>query len=219
VEGGYGRFYRRAASDGGAAYLGAGDGKVYAFDLSSGAKLWERVVSQRETPYRNLIYSPWKSRAAILPGPDGRSIAVVSNVVAAYALDTETGEQVWTLRGGYMYGAPLDLPEEGRTILSTEFGDVVAINPATGAEFWRVRLAQRVIDPGLVLWNGAVLVTGVNGLLALLDPATGETVDRLHLTPGYAYSTPAVIGDSLLVGGQDGTVRVVGAGTRRGPRR
>jgi hypothetical protein len=46
-------------------------------------------------------------------------------------------------------------------------------------------------------------------LVALLDPATGADAGRLRIGVDYVHSAPAVAGDVLAVGSQDGRLRAV----------
>ena len=136
---------------------------------------------------------------------------IVANVVAAYALDRATGDVAWQLAGGFMYNAPLVLDD--RVVLVDEWGVAVAVEPLSGAELWRTRLPQRVLGGSPVSWDGSVAVAGVNGLVALLDPATGADRGRLAAGVDYQYGAPAAVAASLLaVGGQDGVVRGIASG-------
>lgn len=192
----------RPAADERAVYAGAGDGKVHAFSLATGERLWERVLSSG-APYRTFILGPWATQPTLLPGDR----VLVATVLNAYALDRSTGATAWELRGGFMYNAALLLAD--RLVMVDEFGGVVAVDPLTGAELWRTKLAQRVLGGSPALWKGAVAIGGVNGLVALLDPATGADAGRLRIGVDYVHSAPAVAGDVLAVGSQDGRLRAV----------
>ncbi|MDQ3371412.1 MAG: PQQ-binding-like beta-propeller repeat protein [Actinomycetota bacterium] len=52
----------------------------------------------------------------------------------------------------------------------------------------------------------------MNGLVALLDPATGTDAGALRVGVDYIHSAPAVAGDVLAVGSQDGRLRAVASG-------
>lgn len=107
-----------------------------------------------------------------------------------------------------MYNAPLLLDD--RMVLADERGNVLAVDPLSGAVLWRVTLPQRVLGGSPVGWGSEVAVAGVNGLVAVLDAATGA--DRGRLRPGvdYIHGAPAAADQHVLaVAGQDGVVRGV----------
>jgi outer membrane protein assembly factor BamB len=195
----------RPAADDAAVYVGAGDGRAHAFDRRTGERRWAQVIATRESPYRTLIYGPWATQATLLPA----NRVLVANVVAAYALDRATGAIAWQVAGGFMYNRALLL--EDRLVLADERGNVVAVDPLTGAELWRVTLPQRVIGGGPVRWGTHVAAVGVNGLVARLDPASGADAGRFRATVDYVHGVAAAAGRVLVSGGQDGVLRGVAA--------
>ncbi len=77
-------------------------------------------------------------------------------------------------------------------------GTVYALNAATGALRWRVRLRTEV-DASLAVADGAVYVPGEPGELYALKAATGARLWHT-LLPGYAVSSPAVAGGVVYLG-------------------
>ena len=195
----------RPAADEASVYVGGGDGRAHAFDRATGERRWSQVIAVRESPYRTLIYGPWATQATLLPG----NRVLVANVVAAYALDRATGAIAWQVAGGFMYNGALLLGD--RLVLADERGNVLAVDPVSGAVLWRVTLPQRIIGGGPVRWGAHVGTVGVNGLVARLDPATGADAGRFRATVDYVHGAPAVAGRVLVTGGQDGVVRGVAA--------
>jgi hypothetical protein len=84
---------------------------------------------------------------------------------------------------------------------------VLAADPGTGTQLWRIKLTQRVIGGATAPYGDAVPIAGVNGLVALIDPATGADRGRMHPGVDYVYSEPVAVGDVLAVGSQDGWLR------------
>lgn len=195
----------RPTVDDRAVYVGAGDGKAHAFSLATGNRLWERPLgTARARPYLTLIYGPWATRASLLPGDR----VLVATVTHAYALDRSTGASGWEKPGGFMYNAALLLAD--RLIMVDEWGMAVAVDPLTGSELWRTkRLPQRVLGGSPTLWKGMIAVAGVNGMVALLDPATGADAGRLRPGADDVHSAPEVAGDLVVVGSQDGRLRAL----------
>jgi len=199
----------KPASDGRFAYIGTGDGKVYAMDVATGTNIWTKTMAIKDAPYRTLLYSPWAAKAECFPSDsDGRKLVLIGDVTNAYALDGATGEQVWRLKGGFLYSSPLILPEPGSLmILADEWGKVFAVDPATGIVRWNIALEQRIFNASPILVDKTIYVTGVNGLITGIDPMNGSVVDRYHFSTGYTYSTPVQLGDFIVAAGQDGKVR------------
>lgn len=194
-----------------AIYFGAGDGMAYALNRSSGQVLWETTILKRETPYKTLIYSPWATKATLVPTKEGTNdLLYVSNVSNTYALNRMTGEIVWKLNGGFLYSAPLIIKERNMAVLADEWGKVSAIDPYTGKLLWKTATKQRIFNASPVLIEGdRVYVSGVNGLLTGLDLNNGSIIDQYHFSTDYVYSTPVYQNGRIIQSGQDGIVRCI----------
>jgi len=194
----------RAASDGRRVFVGAGDGRGYAYDLADGRQLWSLLTNTRPDTYRQLIYGPWDDWVEVLP----TGAVLFSTVANAIAVDPETGGERWRRDGSYIF-APALLLDEGTLLLTTEWGAVDAIDPATGARRWSTQAVPRALNAGPVrdARTGTVWLVGTGGRLVALDPETGAvTADRQVFTAN-TFSTPAIVGRQLIVGAQDGVLR------------
>ncbi len=194
----------RAASDGQRVYIGAGDGRGYAYDLTTGAQLWSVLTNTRPDTYRQLIYGPWDDWVEILP----TGAVLFSTVANAIAVDPLSGAESWRIDGSYIFAPGLIL-DDGSLLLTTEWGVVDAIDPATGARRWTTQAVPRVVNAGPVRdeRTGAIWLVGTGGRLAAIDPASGAvTVDR-QLFTANTFSTPVIVGRQLIVGAQDGVLR------------
>ncbi|MCR2818805.1 PQQ-binding-like beta-propeller repeat protein [Microbacterium sp. zg.Y1090] len=194
----------RAGSDGSRVYVGAGDGRGYAYDLNTGAPLWSVLTNTRPDTYRQLIYGPWDDWIEVLP----TGAVLFSTVTNAIAVDPVTGAERWRLDGSYIYAPGVALPDGG-LLLTTEWGVVDLIDPATGVRLWSAQAVPRAVNAGPVrdVRSGRVWLVGVGGQLTAIDPATGDvTVDR-QLFTANTFSTPVIVGRQLIVGAQDGVIR------------
>ncbi|CAG9615077.1 Outer membrane protein assembly factor BamB [Bacillus rhizoplanae] len=194
-----------------AIYLGAGDGKAYALDRINGQVIWESTILIRETPYKTLIYSPWATKATIVPSKEGtKDLVYVSNVSNTYALNRHTGNIEWKFKGGFLYSAPLILIENTMAVLADEWGKVSAIDPYSGKLLWQTTTKQRVFNASPVKAEGEkVYISGVNGLLTGLDLKNGSIIDEYHFSTDYVYSTPIVQNGQIIQAGQDGIVQAI----------
>ena len=194
----------RAASDGERVYVGAGDGRGYAYDLRSGAPLWSFLTNALADAYRRLIYGPWDDWVEVL----STGAVLFSTVTDAIAVDPVTGAELWRVPGSHMF-APVVVLDDGALLLTTEWGVVSVVEPATGVVRWSTQAVPRVVNAGPVLdpGTGTIWLASVGGLLAAVDPAA-ETVsiDR-QLFTANTFSTPVVVGRQLVIAAQDGVLR------------
>ncbi|HEX6685685.1 MAG TPA: PQQ-binding-like beta-propeller repeat protein [Candidatus Limnocylindrales bacterium] len=198
-----GMFTGRVACDGTRVYAGAGDGNVYAHDAHTGAALWSFSTNTRTTAYSRLIYGPWADTIEVLPN----GLVLVSTVANAFALDPATGEQRWSVTGSYVY-APKLLLDNGDVVMFDDGRRTAArVDPATGQARWTTGLGARPINTGAAVHGDVAWTPTTTGLLVAVDLVTGSVKARLQMTTtAYCYSPPVVIGDTLIVGDQDGVL-------------
>ncbi|GAA5200346.1 PQQ-binding-like beta-propeller repeat protein [Microbacterium jejuense] len=194
----------RAASDGERVYVGAGDGRGYAYDLHSGTRLWSFLTNTRPDRYRQLIYGPWDDWVEVLPG----GAVLFSTVTDAIAVDPVTGAERWRVAGSHMF-APALMLADGGLLLTTEWGVVTIADPASGGVRWSAQAVPRVVNAGPVIdpETGTAWLVSVGGLLAAIDPAAGTVAIDRQLFTANTFSTPVVVGRQLIVAAQDGVLR------------
>ncbi|MEX2624797.1 MAG: PQQ-binding-like beta-propeller repeat protein [Acidimicrobiia bacterium] len=175
-------------------YVGGADGVVRAIDSAVGAELWAKEVEGPLTgPLASdgrrviavtgsgsiIAFDPdglplWTQTVAGVPvdGPvvaDG--VVYVASGRAMYALDVATGDLGWSVDvGSDIVAAPA--VAYGLAYLSTDLGEVVAINAALGREVWRHQVFQPVAGSPMV-FGDTVVVLGEEGRMAALDAARG----------------------------------------------
>ncbi|MBK6781457.1 MAG: PQQ-binding-like beta-propeller repeat protein [Gemmatimonadetes bacterium] len=122
-----------AAIDEGRVFVGSRDGGLYALDFATGERLW------RATHRGSWVCaSPVVSGSAVYVGSsDGQFVQ---------ALDAATGTERWRYAtGANVLSSPVLAGQ--RLVVGTEandspWGDLLALDPATGALVWRLRLEE-----------------------------------------------------------------------------
>jgi len=189
----------QVAIDDGVVFSAAADGYARAHDLESGDQLWAYQMVTGDA-HRTALYSGWDT---VVAGADGT--VVVATVSAATALDASTGMQLWTLPGSAMYAPALIIDEH--VLVTTERGVVTLVDLASGAVRWTVDLGLRVFNAGGVLQDGTAWVVTVDGKTIGVRVTDGAVIGALQHSLAYNFARPAVVGNTLVVGDQDGVVR------------
>jgi len=178
-------------------YVGSWDGNFYAIDKSTGAQVWQfaikpqPAVNPQEGPNGRVIdptnpesfltsdgglitSSAWYQPASTLTG--GRNLVIFGGGYTLYALDADTGQQVWNHDYTGLPEAPADPAHDEARIFSSPVvvgnkvifgvtsdgqsghrGYVAAANIADGSQLWRF---ETDVDPT----NGHVLNDGCGGV-------------------------------------------------------
>lgn len=198
--------------DGDALLVGAGDGVLYRLDAATGRPVWR---------------FPTRGRIRATPTVVGGTVYVGSFDGVFYAVDERSGRLRWKFE---TEGASIDLAKAGfdrRAINSTAAvsGGVVtfgsrdahqyALDAATGKLRWRFGHPAAIVpDHAEVGWcegspavaDGTSYVGSSDGhFVNAIDLATGKERWR-HATPSRVNSSPAVSRDTLVVGGEDGSI-------------
>ncbi len=122
------------------------------------------------------------------------------------AVDTSSGERVWTATEGAL-NPPLVVG--GSVFVVNDENRLVRLDAATGEEIWAVEMPyflkakaknRKAIVPlfGPVLAGGQLVVAGGDGQLRMFNPVDGALVGGAEV-PGGAASAPALAGGMLYV--------------------
>jgi outer membrane protein assembly factor BamB len=189
----------RAACDGDRVYTAAADGYARAHDLRTGREAWSHPMVAGDR-HRVALYSGWDD--VVVPGS---GVAVVATVSGSQALDLATGAPRWTFPGTTMYPPAVALGD-GTALLTTEQGVVTRVGLADGGTVWQARLGMRVQNAGLAVAGDSAWVVSAHGRLARVRLADGQRRGSRRFTRAHCFSAPAVAGDVLVAGDQDGVV-------------
>ena len=195
----------RAACDGERVYTAAADGYARAHDLRTGREAWSHPMVSGD-PHRVALYSGWDDVAVL-----GGGTVLVATVSGTQALETATGAPRWTFPGSTMY-PPAALLGDGTALLTTERGVISRVSLDDGGTVWRASLGSRMQNAGLAVAGDSAWAVSASGRLVRVRLADGDIAGSVRLTRAHCYSAPAVVGDILIAGDQDGLVHGVRLG-------
>jgi outer membrane protein assembly factor BamB len=180
----------------GVVYVAAADGRVYAFDASTGRRLW------RTSALGDRFFG-----AAI---GHGTLFAIMSGVVYAFA--TTTGELVWqTSISKLQGGASMPPLVVGNTLYVIADGALTVLDATNGSVRFRVPAGQGTFLSVPAAANGLIYV-GVDQSLDAFDAASGA-LRWSGPTGDVVWSTPTISGGSVYVGSSDHSVYAFDATT------
>jgi polyvinyl alcohol dehydrogenase (cytochrome) len=123
-------------------------------------------------------------------------------------------KEVWTAdMGGPVMGAPLQI---GGVIYASGPSTVKAFDAATGDMKWSVNQGS---SASLAYADGMLYSHINSGAVAAIKAEDGSPVwskDPNPTEPNDGSSSPIIVGDTLLIGGANGTAELTGGGTFRG---
>jgi outer membrane protein assembly factor BamB len=177
----------------GVAYIGSGDGKLYAFNAASGGPpLWSSITG-----------GPISSSPAVAKG----LVYVAGNFGKLYAFNATTGDRVWTAvyySGGWL-GHSSPAVANGMVYIGSPDGKLYAFDARTGAKIWANETSGKEIPSCPAVANGMVYVGSYDGHLYAFNAATGDRVFSAATT-GSIHSSPAVSNGMVFVGTYEGVM-------------
>ncbi len=173
------------------------DGEVWKLDLETLEPIWD---------------SPFDAPAALLTSPSGDTKGpgmIVAGGIGKklYALDTETGDEIWSFKAGnWFWGQPL-VDKTG--IYATNLdGKVYAVDPETGDELWSFDTGEKI--RGAAAWTGtAVIVVNETGDVYSLDPATGQANWGPTVLDEKVFADAVVVDGEVFIVTRSGDVIVI----------
>jgi outer membrane protein assembly factor BamB len=197
----------------GKVYAGFSDGTVAAFDARTGAERWQPVDLAAEAE-QTLGQLPEQLDVDSTPIPDtlaAGAVVFVSNYAGGvFALDAETGSEVWSNPGVFgvtdvtLFDQPAHLRRDGRNepqrrVLLAASGTtgLWGLDPETGAELWRRSLPATAVSHPVVV-SGVLMIAASRLGVFLVNPLGGELIDGIHLADGSSM-TPAAYGSRAYV--------------------
>jgi outer membrane protein assembly factor BamB/predicted phosphodiesterase len=189
----------RAGSDGERVYTAAADGFARAHDLRTGREAWSHRMVSGDL-HRVRLYSGWDDVIAL-----GAGAVLAATVSGTQALDAATGAPRWTRPGSTMY-PPTVVLGDGTALFTTERGVLSRAALADGGTVWQADLGVGVQNAGLAVAGNSAWVVSADGRLVRVGLPDGREQGSMRYTLARCYSAPAVVGDTLITGDQDGVV-------------
>lgn len=188
----------------GSVYVGSFDGRVYAFDLATGRQRWRYDTEGAGLQSKQFGFD----RRSVQSSP-----AVANGVVYVgardgflYAIDTNDGSLKWRFDHKISWVNSSPAVANGIVYAASSDGRFVqAVDAATGAERWRSTTAQSIVWSSPAITEKYVYYGDGVGRLHVADIATGRDL-ALFRTGANVFSSPAVDGDLVVFGSDDGSV-------------
>jgi outer membrane protein assembly factor BamB len=169
----------------------AADGTVEAYDFFNGELVW------KNSDVQNIIAGPVYAS----PGPSALAeLYVVSNNNRIYALDANTGDEVWNIDNGEN---ATHLAINENLLFVAGDGYVKAISRQDRNQRWRAPIIGGQIMGGPLVDANRVLVVTSAGTVHLFDNNSGSAISVPSIG-AQAGGGPAVSGAYLFVPGTDG---------------
>ena len=180
-----------AATDGERVYAVFPTGDLIALDLDGNA-LWQRWFDMSEDIYGHASSPVLWGDLLFLQIDLGKPDIGLSHLVA---LSRETGETVWDIprpvQGSWT--TPIVITAGGREELVTSAKPwVIAYDPATGEEYWRVRCVEGDSAPSPIYAGGRVLVANIYASLVAIIPGGEGDVTDSHVAWSSRGSLPDI---------------------------
>jgi polyvinyl alcohol dehydrogenase (cytochrome) len=201
----------QVALGGGAIFVGAQDGAVYALDRETGCVRWSFTASAEVRT--GIVLDSWEQG-----DENANPLAYFGDFSGnAYAVEAFTGKVVWkveadrhpaavltgtpSLHEGTLYVPVSSLEEASAASPSYKCcsfrGSILALEAATGKEKWRSWLVSEPVSQSPEADGTQFL--GPSGVAAWTAPAIDEQRGLLYVTTGDNYSNPATeLSDALV---------------------
>ncbi len=199
----------------GRVYVGFSDGVVMAYNEATGAQSWNPVdlAAEAEQVLGDIpTYLDVDTTPLAATTEAGPAVLVASYSAGVFALDAETGIQLWantaprgvtelTLwhepehapRGGQR--AALPIAEKTLILASSGTTGLWALDPLTGSMLWQRDLPNGAASEP-VATQGVLLLAGSETGLFALSPIDGSIIDGVHFSGGID-AAPAAFGSRV----------------------
>lgn len=183
-------------------YIGAWDKNFYALSLRDGNLLWRKEIA------RSIYYSPASSNPllwgdkVIFTQPYDNS----TKKGGIIALNWSSGEELWQFGGNFAYSSPVRA--EGNLLILSMGGELFCLSDK-GTKVWSTKLGKSCFNSAPVIFKDKIFVVTFDNTLFVIDGKTGQILSKRRLGEGYCVSTPALAGNSLVVGDMQGNLYVV----------
>lgn len=184
-----------------------GSGDLVATFRRGGLRRWSAsVAGQRKGRANSRIGDVTGSPVVV-----GKTVYVGNHSGRTVALNTDTGDRLWTAKEGAT--GPV-WPVGGSLFLTSDKNQLIRLNAGDGSIIWAIDLPGFIKDKprkrgpvyaqyGPVLAGGRVIVPSGDGFVRFFAPEDGRLISTVEI-PGGASSGPVVAGSTLYVMGAKG---------------
>ena len=188
------------------------DGKFYALHKNNGALAWKFEVEGIK--YDNSKFGFDRKSIMSSAAVSGNNVVFGSRDGNLYDLDIQTGKQIWKVSHGTSWIITSPAIYNGVVFEgSSDARFEQAVDLKTGKEIWKTNSIQAVWSSPAVTKN-TVCFGDFSGTLFALDSKTGQEKWNVKLMNSFITSSPVVIGNKIIVGGDDGKLYCVNCGNK-----
>ncbi len=127
-----------------------------------------------------------------------------TDVEGVFAINISTGLEEWNFTTFWDFWATPLVIGDMVYIGSTE-GHLYAFNRYNGSMEWTTTIGG-IIASSAKYYNGIIIAASRSGNVSFLDASTGSEVSTRFMTDGEIWGTPAVVGNTIIIGSNDGNV-------------
>lgn len=176
---------------GGAAYITADDGHLYALDIKDGRRLWTCPLGQRSFLKQVDDWDVYHSSPTVVDD----TVFVGSADGQMYAVSTE-GHVTWRFSTNHVVRSSPAVVD-GRVFFGSFDGKVYALEASTGRQVWAVdtntpNVSWHAVQGSCAVSEGIVYVGSRSTFFYGLDAATGKMLWRHSHKGSWVPSSPAV---------------------------
>jgi outer membrane protein assembly factor BamB len=166
------------------AYVGAGDGRLVALDVSTGAVVWESSAGD------SIVAAPLVSNGRVFFGSFDGSV---------HAVDAASGSRIWTKdTGGAVTSTPVVFG--GKVIVGSRSYDLTAFDARNGSPVWTRYFWFSWVESTAAIFKSSLYVGSSDAArVSAIDPSDGRQLWTTDVG-GSAWGEPAVTTDLVLVG-------------------
>ena len=171
---------------------GFDNGRVAAYDVNDGTQIWDLLLAPPSGRTEVERLSDLNGTVQVL----GDDVYAVGYQGRLSALARESGQVLWTREISSYSGLGADL---GNLYVSTDTGDLVAVERASGRELWRYSELHNRDLTAPTPFGSSVVVGDLEGYLHWFEASTGKPEARVHAGSARITAAPLVVNDLLYV--------------------
>ncbi|MDQ7065245.1 MAG: PQQ-binding-like beta-propeller repeat protein [candidate division KSB1 bacterium] len=180
--------YAEPALTGSAMIFATDKGRVHAVERRTGKAVWEAQAGTRAVMVAPVV------------ALDHGLVYIASLDSSLYALDLESGQEVWRFRaGGSFWKAPA--VRDSVLIASDGMGTLYALHAATGQLLWQRAFSAPFGTTPLIV-GGTVYLGALDKMFYAFELTSGRTLWQVALK-GRVRTNPMVFLNSIVVGSED----------------